>query len=70
MGGPVMSDEPVMATTWEQCAQHVEKGGMVEVQLSGGEWCNDLLSVSVYRRSPDRPGEDDWRPRRLLPLPR
>lgn len=67
------------ATTWEECARHVEAGGAVEVQrLPEGDWRPDLIAGRPwlplqYRllhgdslQSP--PGERGVWPRRLVPL--
>ena len=61
-----MNDEPVMATTWEQCAQHVEKGGVVEFNDHG--WTKEYLTAVSYRMMDDgrRPGDGSL-PRRLVP---
>ncbi len=63
-----MSDEPVMATTWEQCARHVEAGGVVEVNDHG--WAKEYLTAVSYRMMDDgrRPGDGSL-PRRLVPIP-
>ena len=33
-----MTTEPKMATTWEECARHVEAGGVVQGLVKGGVW--------------------------------
>lgn len=64
-----MSDEPVMATTWRQCADHVEEGGVVEVRPLNGMWVPEGSGVGFYRSAHGGPGRDGYFPRRLLPLP-
>ena len=64
-----MSNEPIEATTWEQCAQHVEAGGVVEVLGATGVWRASRYGAPFYRRSAAAPGTGGWFRRRLLPLP-
>ena len=57
----------VTPTTWEQCAAHVEAGGVVEIEDAPGVWINDRAATTIYRgrcRTPD----DGWAPRRLVPI--
>lgn len=63
-----MSNEPIEATTWEQCAQHVEAGGVVEA-LDRGVWRVSGYSAPFYRHCAAAPGTGGWFRRRLLPLP-
>ena len=63
-----MSDEPVMATTWEQCARHVEAGGVVEcARLTSALWDDEQVGPDDYRDRSDAPGHGGYLPRRLVP---
>lgn len=63
-----MSNEPIIATIWEQCAQHKEAGGVVERRNLNGWWEEDTDSPDMMRRRPGFPG-DMWLSRRLVPIP-
>ena len=62
-------DEPKIAQTWEECAAHVEAGGVVEWETQPrGVWEVDPLKPIEYRKAPAQPGFGGiWR-RRLLPI--
>ena len=62
--------EPKLATTWEECAQHVEDGGVVQVldYRSGDGWRGECLFATSYRGSIGTPGKNGNFPRRLLPI--
>lgn len=62
--------EPKLATTWEECARHIEDGGVVQVPdyRSGDGWRDEHLPATSYRGSNGTPGKDRYRPRRLLPI--
>ena len=57
----------VTPTTWEQCAAHVEAGGVVEVEDAPGVWINDRAAATIYRGRCGTP-DDSWVPRRLVPI--
>lgn len=57
----------VTPQTWEECARHVEAGGVVEIEDAPGVWINDRAAATTY---PGRCGtpDDGWAPRRLVPI--
>lgn len=59
-----------LAATWEECAAHVEKGGVVEWWHSD-RWRAYLPSRSAafFRHREGRPGDPGWALHRLVPLP-
>lgn len=57
----------VTPTTWEQCAAHVEAGGVVEIEDAPGVWINDRAATTIYRGRCGTP-DDGWAPRRLVPI--
>ena len=61
-----MTTEPKIATTWEECAQHVEAGGVVQWRGPDGKWRDD--DAGAYRTQTDAPGKEGYCPRRLLPI--
>ncbi len=65
-----MTDEPKIAQTWEECARHVEAGGVVQVWRRGDDvWLDESWSAGAYRGLGKAPSEYGWhRPRRLLPI--
>ena len=65
-----MTDEPKMAKTWEECAQHVEAGGVVEYLDYQGDdvWMKDDMTAVDYLEWTGTPGKHGWRPRRLMPI--
>ena len=65
-----MTTEPKMATTWEECARHVEAGGVVEYLDYQGddEWMQGGMTAVDYRGMAEAPGKRGWRQRRLLPI--
>ena len=58
--------EYITPTTWEQCAAHVEAGGVVEIEDAPGVWINDRAAATTYRGRCGTP-DDGWAPRRLVP---
>ena len=70
--GATMTDEPKIAQTWEECARHVEAGGVVEYLDYQGDdvWMQGGMTADTYRTwaLTGTPGERGWRPRRLLPI--
>ena len=58
----------VTPTTWEECARHVEAGGIVEVQTAWGAWEREYLTPRTYRRRHGAPGGSAWVTRRLVPI--
>ena len=58
--------EYITPTTWEQCAAHVEAGGVVEIEDAPGVWINDRAAATSYRGRCGTP-DDGWAPRRLVP---
>jgi hypothetical protein len=60
--------EYITPTTWEQCARHVEAGGIVEVQTAWGAWEREYLTPRTYRRRHGAPGGSAWVTRRLVPI--
>ena len=59
----------VTPTTWEQCAAHVEAGGIVEVFDGFDEWLDEGVGPSGFRSRPRGPGIGTWEaPRRLVPI--
>ena len=64
-----MTAEPKIAQTWEECAQHVEAGGVVQYLYGDDVWLDESLSAGAYRGLSRAPGEYGWhRPRRLMPI--
>ena len=65
-----MMTEPKIAKTWEECARHVEAGGVVEyLDYQGdGVWMQDDMTAVGYLEWTGTPGKRGWRPRRLLPI--
>jgi len=57
----------VTPQTWEQCAAHVEAGGVVEVEDAPGVWITDRAATTIYRGRCGTP-DDSWVPRRLVPI--
>ena len=57
----------VTPQTWEQCAAHVEAGGVVEIEDAPGVWINDRAATTIYRGRCGTP-DDSWVPRRLVPI--
>lgn len=57
-----------LATTWEDCARHVEAGGVVEVRVLGNKWTTALASVPQYRSWAGAPGKGNWAVHRLVPI--
>ena len=62
-----MTTEPKVAQTWEECALHVEAGGVVQ-RYCDDMWMDESLPVTAYRGSTGTPGRDWCHPRRLLPI--
>lgn len=56
-----------LAETWEDCARHVEAGGVVE--SFDLKWEDDHSSANGYLDRTLSPGAGGWLPRRLVPLP-
>ena len=63
-----MTTEPKLATTWEECAQHVEDGGVVQVLPPDGVWRKDGVTAVDYRTQTDAPGKGGYLSRRLMPI--
>ena len=65
-----MTDEPKIATTWEECARHVEAGGVVEYLDYQGDdvWMKGGMTAVDYLERAGTPGRGGWQPRRLLPI--
>ena len=61
-------DEPKIAQTWEECAAHVEAGGVVETKEPLYGWVEDRRIAAGYRVAPGAPGDGRSWPRRLLPI--
>lgn len=59
--------EYITPTTWEECAAHVEAGGVVEIEDAPGVWINDRAAATTYRGRCGTP-DDGWAPRRLVPI--
>ena len=58
-----------LAETWEECARHVEAGGVVQVWRQGNYvWTKDGMTAVDYLELTDAPGKRGCRPRRLLPI--
>lgn len=55
----------VTPQTWEECARHVEAGGVVEIEDAPGVWINDRAAAATYRGRCGTP-DDGWAPRRCL----
>ena len=51
----------VTPQTWEQCAAHVEAGGVVEIEDAPGVWINDRAATTIYRGRCGTP-DDGWAP--------
>ena len=73
------TDEPKIAKTWDECAQHVEAGGVVQLLHTDGKWRVEGVTDGKWRvegvtaiNYPERtgtPGDGWYQPRRLMPLP-
>ena len=65
-----MMTEPKIAKTWEECARHVEAGGVVEYLDYQGDdvWMLGGMTAVDYRGMAEAPGKRGWRQRRLLPI--
>lgn len=63
-----MTTEPKIAQTWEECARHVEAGGVVEYLYGDDVWMKDGMTAVDYLEWPGTPGERGMWPRRLLPI--
>ena len=62
-----MTTEPKIAQTWEECARHVEAGGVVEYLSSDDVWMKDGMTAVDYLARTGIPGDGWWQPRRLMP---
>lgn len=60
--------EPKIAQTWEECALHVDAGGVVQYHHDAGVWLDEYLAADTCRRRTGAPGKGGYRPRRLLPI--
>ncbi len=61
--------EPKIAQTWEECALHVDAGGVVQhLSSSDGVWRDDDIPAASYRAQSGAPGRDLYHLRRLLPI--
>lgn len=63
--------EPKIAQTWEDCALHVEAGGVVQyLSSSDGVWRDDDIPAATYRTWAvfGAPSKGLFPPRRLLPI--
>lgn len=63
-----------LAETWEDCARHVEAGGVVEVEDGDGVWWVDTnggvpAKAKHYRSWDGHPDNGNYYPRRLVPIP-
>ena len=63
-----MTTEPKIAQTWEECARHVEVGGVVQWLHHDDVWLDEPLLADIYRRLNHAPGKRGRRPRRLMPI--
>jgi hypothetical protein len=63
-----MTTEPKIAQTWEECARHVEAGGVVAGTGKGGALLDDGMTAVDYRKRAGAPGNGGWLHRRLLPI--
>lgn len=62
-------DEPKIAQTWEECAAHIEAGGVVEIWSGGcGPWVAESHTADHYRRRSYTLTDESNFPRRLLPI--
>ena len=59
-----------LAETWEECARHVEAGGVVEYLDYQGDdvWMQGGMTAVDYLEWTGTPGKRGWRPRRLMPI--
>ncbi len=64
-----MTTEPKIAKTWEECAQHVEAGGVVRFFGHDGKWRDEVHGAISYLERTGTPGDGWYQPRRLMPLP-
>ena len=60
--------EPKIAKTWEECARHVEAGGVVEYLYSDDMWLDEVQGADTYRIRSGAPGNGGYCQRRLLPF--
>ena len=60
--------EPKIAQTWEECARHVEAGGVLAGTGKGGALLDDGMTAVDYRKRAGAPGNGGWLHRRLLPI--
>lgn len=58
-----------LAETWEECARHVEAGGVVEYLCYDGKWRDGSATAIGYRKRTEAPGTYGYFQRRLMPLP-
>ena len=63
-----MTTEPKIAQTWEECARHVEAGGVVEYLSNDGKWRVEGVTAINYPERTGTPGDGWYLPRRLLPI--
>ena len=63
-----MTNEPKIAQTWEDCAQHVEDGGVVQWLPIDGKWRVDGVTAIKFLERTGTPGDGWNRPRRLMPI--
>ena len=66
--GATMTNEPKMATTWEECARHVEAGGVVQLLHTDGKWRVEGVTAINYPERTGTPGDGWYQPRRLMPI--
>lgn len=63
-----MTDEPKIAKTWEECARHVEAGGVVQLLHTDGKWRVEGVTAINHPERTGTPGDGWYQPRRLLPI--
>ena len=63
-----MTNEPKIATTWEECARHVEAGGVVQWRYRDDAWLDESRPAGAYRLLDEAPGKHGYLSRRLLPI--
>src|SRR5690606_21672041 len=67
---PAAPDSWPLAKTWEDCARHVETGGVVQSgRVASPMWDDEAVGPDDYRDRVHAPGRGGYLPRRLVPIP-
>ena len=63
-----MTTEPKIAKTWDECARHVEAGGVVQLLHTDGKWRVEGVTAINHPERTGTPGDGWYQPRRLMPI--